>query len=107
MSKNWPQYMSETSDDVLSAYIRDHKKYLPEAAEAIIVESVKRDRALPADEIAEIRSNIQVVQEEQGRINAGLFLITILSFYSKQLFIIVTAVLTLAAMVTTKIYFGL
>jgi hypothetical protein len=37
----------------------------------------------------------------------GLFLITILSFFSKQLLIVVTAVLTLAAMITAKIYFGL
>lgn len=64
---HWPEFMSKASDDALNAYIRDHKKYLPETIDAAIDELTNRGRPLPPDEVHAIRTAVSEAHQQQLR----------------------------------------
>lgn len=57
MTTNWPQYMSEASDEDVLDYIRNHSLYETDAVEAAIAELANRGTIIPPDKIDLIRDH--------------------------------------------------
>jgi hypothetical protein len=68
MEIDFPQLMSQKSDEGLQKYLDDRAKYVPEAVEAAIAEMQKRGGVFPDDELATPRQDLQQLQEKREAI---------------------------------------